>query len=118
VSADSRCLGGSQSWAKYSRAGGSGTEVFFQEHVLGKKDYAQTMNQMNGNAQIREAVVKDASGTGTSLLFMPFLAAEGRKGKRCKDAPPAPLPPPASLGRSGRGCRSICEEQRKAVSVH
>jgi phosphate transport system substrate-binding protein len=42
----------------------SGTYVFFQEHVLGKKDYAQTMNQMNGNAQILESVAKDASAVG------------------------------------------------------
>ncbi len=48
----------------YGRQSNSGTYVFFQEHVLGNKDYAQTMNQMNGNAQIVEAVRKDPSAAG------------------------------------------------------
>lgn len=48
----------------YGRQPNSGTYVFFQEHVLGKKDYAKTMNQMNGNAQILEGVAKDASAVG------------------------------------------------------
>lgn len=48
----------------YGRQPNSGTYVFFQEHVLGKKDYAKTMNQMNGNAQILESVAKDASAVG------------------------------------------------------
>ncbi|MBI5442416.1 MAG: phosphate ABC transporter substrate-binding protein [Deltaproteobacteria bacterium] len=48
----------------YGRQPNSGTYVFFQEHVLGNKDYAKTMNQMNGNAQILEAVAKDPSAAG------------------------------------------------------
>jgi phosphate transport system substrate-binding protein len=48
----------------YGRQPNSGTYVFFQEHVLGKKDYAAKMNQMNGNAQIIEAVAKDQSAVG------------------------------------------------------
>ncbi|MBI5444899.1 MAG: phosphate ABC transporter substrate-binding protein [Deltaproteobacteria bacterium] len=48
----------------YGRQPNSGTYVFFQEHVLGKKDYSTKMNQMNGNAQIIEAVAKDASAVG------------------------------------------------------
>lgn len=48
----------------YGRQSNSGTYVFFQEHVLGNKDYAQTMNHMNGNAQIVEAVRRDASAVG------------------------------------------------------
>jgi len=48
----------------YGRQSNSGTYVFFQEHVLGNVDYATAMNQMNGNAQIVEAVRKDASAAG------------------------------------------------------
>lgn len=48
----------------YGRQPNSGTYVFFQEDVLGKKDYSQKMNQMNGNAQITEAVAKDKSAIG------------------------------------------------------
>ncbi len=48
----------------YGRQSNSGTYVFFQEHVLGNRDYAQTMNRMNGNAQILEAVARDASAVG------------------------------------------------------
>jgi phosphate transport system substrate-binding protein len=48
----------------YGRQPNSGTYVFFQEHVLGKRDYSPKMNQMNGNAQIIEAVAKDVSAVG------------------------------------------------------
>ncbi|MBE0616643.1 MAG: PstS family phosphate ABC transporter substrate-binding protein [Proteobacteria bacterium] len=48
----------------YGRQSNSGTYVFFQEHVLGNKDYSTRMNQMNGNAQIVEAVRKDKSAAG------------------------------------------------------
>jgi len=48
----------------YGRQPNSGTYVFFLEHVLGNKDYSTKMNQMNGNAQILEAVAKDASAVG------------------------------------------------------
>jgi len=43
----------------YGRQPSSGTYVFFQEHVLGNKDYSAKMKQMNGNAQIIEAVSAD-----------------------------------------------------------
>lgn len=46
----------------YGRQPNSGTYVFFQEHVLGNKDYSAKMKQMNGNAQIIEAVSADRSG--------------------------------------------------------
>ncbi|MHB8763942.1 MAG: phosphate ABC transporter substrate-binding protein [Deferrisomatales bacterium] len=48
----------------YGRQSNSGTYVFFQEHVLGNKDYAPSMNHMNGNAQILESVKKDPSAVG------------------------------------------------------
>jgi len=48
----------------YGRQANSGTFVFFQEHVLGKKDYAARMKRMNGNAQIVEGVLADKAGIG------------------------------------------------------
>ncbi len=48
----------------YGRQPNSGTFVFFQEHVLGKKDYSPKMKQMNGNAQIVEGVKVDKAGIG------------------------------------------------------
>jgi len=47
----------------YGRQPNSGTFVFFREAVV-KGDYSNKMNQMNGNAQILEAVKKDAGGIG------------------------------------------------------
>ena len=48
----------------YGRQANSGTYVFFQEHVLGKKDYSSDMKRMNGNAQIVEGVIADQAGIG------------------------------------------------------
>ena len=48
----------------YGRQPNSGTYVFFQEHVLGKRDYSPKMNQMNGNAQILDSIARDASAVG------------------------------------------------------
>ncbi len=56
----------------YGRQPNSGTYVFFQEHVLGNKDYSARMKQMNGNAQIIEAISSDKSGisyVGVGYLF-------------------------------------------------
>lgn len=47
----------------YGRQSNSGTFVFFRDQVV-KADYASTMNRMNGNAQIVEAVKQDVSGIG------------------------------------------------------
>ncbi len=47
----------------YGRQPNSGTFVFFREHIV-KSDYSNRMDQMNGNAQILEAVKKDAGGIG------------------------------------------------------
>ena len=48
----------------YGRQANSGTFVFFQEHVLGNKDYSPKMKRMNGNAQIVEGVIADKAGIG------------------------------------------------------
>jgi len=47
----------------YGRQSNSGTYAFLQEHVL-KGYYSPHMNQMNGNAQIVEAVGRDRSAIG------------------------------------------------------
>lgn len=47
----------------YGRQPNSGTFVFFREVVV-RGDYSNKMNQMNGNAQILEAVKKDSGGIG------------------------------------------------------
>ncbi|MGQ9560227.1 MAG: phosphate ABC transporter substrate-binding protein [Candidatus Oleimicrobiaceae bacterium] len=46
----------------YGRQPNSGTYVFFQEFVLGNKNYSPRMKQMNGNAQIVEALRTDKGG--------------------------------------------------------
>ena len=48
----------------YGRQANSGTYVFFQEHVVGKKDYSLKMKRMNGNAQIVEGILADKAGIG------------------------------------------------------
>lgn len=48
----------------YGRQSNSGTYVFMQEHVLGNKNYSPDMREMNGNAQIVEAVIQDQGGIG------------------------------------------------------
>ncbi len=48
----------------YGRQSNSGTYVFFQEHVLGKKNYSPDMKRMNGNAQIVEGVIQDKASIG------------------------------------------------------
>lgn len=48
----------------YGRQSNSGTYVFMQEHVLGKKNYSTDMKEMNGNAQIIEGVIQDEGAVG------------------------------------------------------
>lgn len=58
-------LGGpEQPILSYSRESSSGTYVFFQEHVLDKKDYAKSTRLMPATSGIVEAVSSDASGIG------------------------------------------------------
>lgn len=56
--------GPSQAVSLYGRQPSSGTYVFFQEHVLGNKNYSPKMKQMNGNAQIIEGVKADKAAIG------------------------------------------------------
>lgn len=55
--------GPDQAVTLYGRQPNSGTFVFFREGVV-RGDYSGKMNQMNGNAQILEAVKKDPGGVG------------------------------------------------------
>lgn len=74
----------------YGRQSNSGTYVFFQEHVLGSRDYAPTMNHMNGSAQIVEAVRKDPSAAG--YVGIGYVLGEDGKvlpGIRALDVAPA-----------------------------
>lgn len=48
----------------YGRQPSSGTYVFFQEFVLGNKNYSPKMKQMNGNAQIIEGIKADKNAIG------------------------------------------------------
>lgn len=48
----------------YGRQSNSGTYSFMQEHVLGNKNYSSDMKEMNGNAQIIEAVLQDEGAVG------------------------------------------------------
>ncbi|MFN7119437.1 MAG: phosphate ABC transporter substrate-binding protein [Saprospiraceae bacterium] len=47
----------------YGRQSNSGTFVYFRDNVL-KADYAQSLKQMNGTAQIVEALKSDQAGIG------------------------------------------------------
>jgi phosphate transport system substrate-binding protein len=48
----------------YGRQSNSGTYVFMNEHVLKGKNYSPDVKEMNGNAQIVEAVLQDEAGVG------------------------------------------------------
>jgi phosphate transport system substrate-binding protein len=64
--------GSSMPISLYGRQPNSGTFVFFQEHVLGNKDYSAKMKQMNGNSQIIESIRADKASigyTGVGYLF-------------------------------------------------
>lgn len=48
----------------YSRENNSGTYVFFKEHVLENKDFAQNAQTLPGTAAVVNAVTKDPNGIG------------------------------------------------------
>lgn len=56
--------GPDQKISLYGRQSNSGTYSFLQEHVLNNKNYSQDVKEMNGNAQIIEAVSQDLAGVG------------------------------------------------------
>lgn len=58
-------LGGSDTEISlYGRQENSGTYVFFQEHILNKKNYSDQMKRMNGNSQMIEGIKADKAGIG------------------------------------------------------
>ncbi len=83
----------------YGRQSNSGTYVFFQEHVLGNKNYSPDMKRMNGNAQIVEGVIQDKAAIGYVGIAYVYDQKSGtvRKGlkvlKVAKDANSAAYSP-------------------------
>ncbi|MGQ9800347.1 MAG: phosphate ABC transporter substrate-binding protein [Candidatus Saccharicenans sp.] len=60
-----KIIGGpDQKISLYGRQSNSGTYAFLQEHVLNNKNYSPDVKEMNGNAQIIEAVSQDLAGVG------------------------------------------------------
>ncbi|MDI6845199.1 MAG: phosphate ABC transporter substrate-binding protein [Candidatus Saccharicenans sp.] len=65
----------------YGRQSNSGTYAFLQEHVLNNKNYSPDVKEMNGNAQIIEAVTQDAAGIGyVGVGYLYDKKGEVRKG--------------------------------------
>ncbi|HNQ80486.1 MAG TPA: PstS family phosphate ABC transporter substrate-binding protein [Candidatus Aminicenantes bacterium] len=56
--------GPDQKISLYGRQSNSGTYAFLMEHVMGNRPYSTDMKEMNGNAQIIEGVLADASAIG------------------------------------------------------
>lgn len=56
-------VGGEGEVTAYGRQSSSGTYVFFRDAVV-KGDYGESVREMNGNAQIVEAIAADAGGVG------------------------------------------------------
>lgn len=65
-------LGGSGSIVAYGRQSSSGTYMFFRDAVV-KGDFSAKVREMNGNAQIAEAVTRDPGGIG--YLAVGYLKA-------------------------------------------
>jgi phosphate transport system substrate-binding protein len=91
----------------YGRQSNSGTYVFFQEHVLNKKDYSTQMKNMNGNAQIVEAIKTDKAGIG--YVGIGYVSKEGtvipgikvfRIAKEASSKPISPTEADAVMNRS------------------
>jgi len=77
-----KILGGTdQKISLYGRQSNSGTYSFLQEHVLNNKNYSQDVKEMNGNAQIIEAVSQDPAGIGyVGVGYLYDEKGEVRKG--------------------------------------
>src|SRR5690606_19824245 len=65
--------GASMTISLYGRQSNSGTFLFFREKILGA-DYAPALKQMNGTAQIVEAIGADPAGIG--YVGIGYLSAE------------------------------------------
>ncbi len=65
----------------YGRQSNSGTYAFLQEQVLNNKNYSPDVKEMNGNAQIIEAVTQDTAGIGyVGVGYLYDEKGEVRKG--------------------------------------
>lgn len=69
----------------YGRQPNSGTFDFFKEHILNKKDFAQSKKQMNGNAQIVDALKTDVNGVG--YVGIGYVLSQGKALKGVKIIP-------------------------------
>ena len=70
----------------YGRQANSGTYDFFQEYVLGNRNYFPKMKQMNGNAQIVESIINDKAGIGyVGIGYVVDDSGNVRKGLRVLD---------------------------------
>lgn len=68
-------IGGSnETVSLYGRQSNSGTFLFFREKILGA-DYAPSLKQMNGTAQIVEAIATDPAGIG--YVGIGYLSEKG-----------------------------------------
>ena len=65
-------LGGSGPIVRYGRQSSSGTYTFFRDVVVGT-DFSEEVREMNGNAQMAEAVSRDPGGIG--YLAVGYLQA-------------------------------------------
>ena len=98
----------------YGRQSNSGTFVFFQDQVL-KADYAQTMNRMNGNAQILEAIKQDETGIG--YVGVGYVKdASGITVLRVASRPGAPYASPLSSADVKSGAYSIARPLMQYVN--
>lgn len=85
----------------YGRQSNSGTFVFFMERVV-KGDYSPTMQNMNGNSQIAEAVRADVTGIG--YVAMGYVqGAAGIKALALAETEAGPFVSPAELERVKAG---------------
>ena len=78
----------------YGRQSNSGTYGFFQEHVLGNKNYSTDVKEMNGNAQIIEGLLQDEGGIGyVGVGYLFDASGNVRKGLKVLNISKAPGAP-------------------------
>jgi phosphate transport system substrate-binding protein len=85
----------------YGRQSNSGTYVFFMERVV-KADYSPTMQNMNGNSQIVEAVRADETGIGYVALGY-VQSASGIKAISVAESEAGPFITPTDLEKVKAG---------------
>jgi phosphate transport system substrate-binding protein len=74
----------------YGRENNSGTYVFFKEHVLENKDFAEKYQPLPGTAAVINAITKDAAGIGYGGIG---YATDAKTISIAKNADAAPISP-------------------------